>query len=112
MFMGPPSRVGDFCAERRLPFDCLADPDRSAYRAFGLISAGPGRWLLNPRVIGGVVRLLRRGIAGGLPHPGQDVRQMPGTFVVGTGGTVRFAHYNADSSDNAPVDAVLGALGG
>lgn len=112
MFMGSPRQVGAFCAERRVPFDCLADPDRSAYRAFGLASAGPGRWLLNPRVIGGSLRLFRRGIAGGLPHPGQDVRQMPGTFVVAAGGTVRLAHYNTDSSDNAPVEAVLGALGG
>lgn len=109
--MGPPAGAGAFCADRGLPFACYADPDRAAYRAFAL---GPGtvrQWGLNGRVLGRGLRLFRRGVGAGLPHPGQDIRQMPGTFVVGRGGIVRLAHYHADASDNPPIGMILGALG-
>lgn len=108
--MGPPGGVGDYCRQREVPFTCLADPDRSGYRAFGLEAAGPGRWA-SPKVVWGGVKLFRKGVASGLPHTGQDIRQMPGTFVVAPGGRVLLAHYHADASDNPHVDALLGALG-
>lgn len=111
VFMGPPPSVGDFCTEREVPFGCFADPDRSGYRAFGLDRGSPRDWLVGGGVIKGTARLLRKGVAAGLPHTGQDVRQMPGTFVVARGGIVRLAHYNRDSADDPPVELLLGALG-
>lgn len=108
--MGSAASASGFCRDRDVPFSCYADPDRSAYLAFGLTNAPPTRWA-NPRTIVRGAGLFRRGISSGLPHPGQDIRQMPGTFVVARGGTVRYAHYNADASDNAPIEALLGALG-
>lgn len=111
VFMGPPPSVGDFCRDRDVPFDCFADPDRSGYRAFGLARGSPRQWLVGGGVIKGTARLLRKGVAAGLPDTGQDVRQLPGTFVVARGGTVRLAHYNRDSSDDPPVELLLGALG-
>jgi peroxiredoxin len=38
--------------------------------------------------------------------PKGDVAQRPGTFVIARDGTVAFAHYNKDSSDN-PATAEL-----
>lgn len=111
VFMGSPQSVGDFCREREVPFDCLADPDRAGYRAFGIARGSPRQWLVGGSVIRGAARLLRRGVAAGLPHPGQDVRQLPGTFVVARGGSVRLAHYNRDSADDPPAELLLGALG-
>jgi peroxiredoxin len=108
--MGSPAAAGEFCRERAVPFSCYADPDRSAYRAFALSIAGPARWA-SPRVLARGARLFRKGIAAGLPHPGQDIRQMPGTFVIARGGTIRLAYYNTDASDNPPVEKILGALG-
>ncbi len=111
VLMGSPASVGDFCRERGTSFACYADPDRAAYRAFGLAAGPPTRWLLNPNIVRQGARLLRRGVAVGLPHTGQDVRQMPGTFVVARGGTVRLAHYGADAADNPDMEVILGALG-
>lgn len=111
VLMGTPSSVGDFCRDRGTPFPCYADPDRAAYRAFGLAAGSPRRWLLNPSVVRKGARLLRKGVAVGLPHTGQDVRQMPGTFVVARGGTVRLAHYGEDAADNPDIRTILGAVG-
>ena len=110
VFQGPPANVGGFCRDRLVPFDCLADPDRSAYTAFGLATAGVTTWL-SPRTVVKGAALFRRGLTTGLPHTGQDVRQMPGTFVIERGGRVRLSHYNRDPSDNPSIDVLLGALG-
>lgn len=109
--MGSASQAARFAGERELPYRCVADPDRSAFAAFGLTTAGLRSWLANRNVVVGGLRLFRRGVGAGLPHPGQDIRQMPGTFVVSASGVVRYAHYSADAADIAPVDAVLGVLG-
>ena len=110
VFQGPPDNVGGYCRERDVPFDCLSDTDGVGYRAFGLEQAGVRTWLSPGTVVKGI-KLYRHGLTTGLPHPGQDVRQMPGTFVISKGGRVRFAHYNRDPADNPSVEVVLGALG-
>lgn len=108
--MGSPQGAGEFCRARDVPFRCYADPDRTAYRAFGLANAPPTKWL-SPKVLARGASLFRKGVSVGLPHPGQDVRQLQGAFVVARGGTVRLAHYAADASDNPSMEVVLGALG-
>ena len=49
-----------------------------------------------------------------MPFPsanlGEDVMQMPGTFVIDTSGIIRYAHRNRDVTDNPSNDAVLAAL--
>jgi peroxiredoxin len=110
IMMGSPSLVAGFCQEREAPFRCLADPDRSAYKAFSLPTAGPAKWMGAGMGIK-ALKLFRKGIAIGLPSEGQDVRQMPGTFVMARGGRIRLAHYNSDASDNPEIDVILGALG-
>jgi hypothetical protein len=54
---------------------------------------------------------LRAAAKGTLPgKPEGDRLLMPATFVVATDGKVRYAHYNADQSDNPPIRAVLDAV--
>lgn len=108
--MGSPAAVGRWQRERDLPFACFADPERIAYRAFGLAIGGPVAWI-GPRVVARGLALHRRGIGAGLPHPGQDVRQLGGSFVVARGGRIRLAHYARDATDTTDVDALLGTLG-
>ena len=110
VFQGPPPSVGDHCSSRDVPFDCLADPGREAYDAFQLGRAGVTTWL-NPNTVVKGIKLFRHGLTTGLPHAGQDVRQMPGTFVIQRGGRVRLAHYNRDPADNPSLDVILAALG-
>ena len=105
---GSSRRAARFCRDRAVPFDCLTDPEREAYRAYGL-KTGTLRELAPPRLAGRYVKAnLRRETRQG-PLSG-DVRQMPGTFVIDTAGVVRFAHRNRDSADNPPNDVVLRAL--
>ncbi len=101
-----PSR--NFCRQRKVELECLGDPERDAYQAVGLERGGV-RELYTPRVGIGALRAARHGAFVGKPEG--DTRQMPGTFVVGTDGRVRFAHYNRDQSDNPPIERVLEAVG-
>jgi peroxiredoxin len=96
--------TANFCRKREVPFDCLGDPEREAYHAVGLERYG-AREVIGPQLIKGFVRAARQGA-----FPGRvkgDAAQAPGTFVVNTDGTVAFAHYNKDSSDNPDTEELL-----
>ena len=58
--------------------------------------------------VGGAARRRGRGQLPGKPEG--DTTLMPATFVVGTDGVILFAHYNADQSDNPPMEPVLEAV--
>lgn len=96
----------NFCRQRGVPFDCLADPERDAYRAVGL-DRGQARDYITPKVAMSFVKAVRTGGAPGRPDPHA---QRPGTFVVAPGGRVVLAHYNEDPADNPSLDAVLEAV--
>lgn len=107
--LGRPEHAEAFCERHRAPFACLTSPDRSAHVAFGLRRgtlndvAGPAIW----------VPWLRNELTGKRQGRfGQgDVAQLPGTFVVGMDGVVRYAHRARRSSDLASNEEVLAALG-
>lgn len=108
MYRAEPTR--NFCRQRGVDLDCFGDPERHAYRAVGLGRGGLSE-MAAPRVAIGAIRAARKGAVMGDPKGG-DVRQMPGTFVVGSDGTVLFAHYNRDQSDNPEIADVLTAVQG
>jgi peroxiredoxin len=97
-----------FCRKRGVPFDCLGDPEREAYRAVGL-DRGPAKEYIGPQLAKGFLRAARHGAFGGSPQGG-DVAQRPGTFVVSPEGTVVYAHYNRDSADHPPLSELLEAV--
>jgi peroxiredoxin len=110
---GSPSDAIAFTRRMDHPFECLVDPDRSAYRAYGLPRARPAQ-VVGPRTALPFLRAnlhkqtLQRGLQGG------KFMQMPGTFVVDTEGLVRMAHRNrhvADTPPNQRILDVLAALG-
>jgi hypothetical protein len=106
----PPRRIRAYCRRLRLPFRCLSDEARLAYRAFGL---GRASWLrtLTPKALAPYVRLYLR--PGG-PRPmsgGQDLRQMGGDFVVRPDGRLTFAYASHDPADRPSVDDLLAAIG-
>ncbi|MEX2274082.1 MAG: peroxiredoxin-like family protein [Actinomycetota bacterium] len=113
---GHPGAAEAFSAKRRLPFPLLMDPWRDAYESYGLREATFGE-VVGPRAL---PQMLRRGLAkdtrqGGL-HGG-SLKQMPGTFVIDTGGVirhddgiVRLVHRNRDVADAPSNDAILDVL--
>jgi hypothetical protein len=90
-----------------VPFDCLGDPSRAAYRAVGLERGGPLEYM-GPRAAMGWLRAATHGRLAGLPKG--DVAQRPGTFVVAPDGTLTLAHYNRNSADNPSNEHVIEAV--
>jgi peroxiredoxin len=99
----------NFCAQRGVDLECLGDPDKHAYDAVGL-ERGGAKELASPKVALGALRAAAKGQLPGMPEG--DTALMPATFVVDPQGKVRYAHYNADQSDNPPMDEVLAAVQG
>jgi peroxiredoxin len=106
---GTPSDAVAFTQRMSQPFDCLIDPDRSAYRAYGLPRARPAQ-VVGPRTALPFLRAnlnrqtLQRGLQGG------KFMQMPGTFVVDTEGLIRMAHRNRHVADTPPNQRILDVL--
>jgi peroxiredoxin len=104
--MATPELAADFGRRHNLPFVVLADRDREAYRAFGLGQgtlgqlAGPAIWSA------GLKAVLRHGVS----FPKQDPWQMPGTFVVDTGGIVRYVHRPRHQADRPSHDEIVAVL--
>lgn len=90
------------------PFPFLADPGRDAYVAYGLARGTLAQVIFNPAVIAAGMAAWQEGhkiesIVG-------DPFQLPGTFIVGTDGLVRYAHAGKLSSDFPSNEEVLAAL--
>ncbi|MBL8063182.1 MAG: AhpC/TSA family protein [Anaerolineales bacterium] len=102
-----------FCEQRAPTAVCLADPDRVAYRAYGLYRGNFWQTLISPRIWRSNRRLAReKGFKPEVPHAGQDAYQMSGTFIIGTDGRIRMPYYYEDIADHPPVDLLLhGVMG-
>jgi peroxiredoxin len=104
--MGTPAEAASFRERFRLPFRCLADPQRLAYRAYGLprgglsAVAGPSIWRR------GWQALWRHG-AGQVTG---DPYQLPGSLVINRGGMIQHARRATSSADWATTDELLAAL--
>jgi peroxiredoxin len=98
----------DFCASRKVPFECLGDPLREAY---GEVSLGRAKrkQVLSLKIARRYVTALGVG-AVGAGAKGGDMAQLPGTFVIDREGRVVLAHYAESSADNPPVATVLAAV--
>jgi peroxiredoxin len=106
---GAPSDAAEFTERMAQPFECLVDPDLSAYKAFGLGTARLGQ-VFGPPVALPFLRdnLRRETFQRGL-HGGKFM-QMPGTFVIDTQGVVQLAHRNRHIADTPPHDEILRVL--
>lgn len=94
--------------QAQLPFDCVADPLKDFYRAYGVETSW--RALLNPRVFwsgmrwvlatGRFYRRAENGILG-----------LPADFLVDARGRVVAAHYGEHADDHWEVDDLLRQAG-
>ncbi len=108
-----PEDAKKFCQQYAPAATCLADVDRSAYRAFGLYRGTFWQTLLSPRIWSSNKQLEKtKGYKPELPHPGQDAYQMSGTFIIGTDGRIRLPYYYEDIADHPPVDLILHGIMG
>jgi peroxiredoxin len=108
--LGPADRAAWFCEDKAIPFACLADPDKVAYAAYGLRTATLTEVLRAENALKYIRLNLNRETRQRPAKAGEDVLQLGGTFVVDTGGVIRYAHRNRHTGDNPPDDEVLNAL--
>jgi peroxiredoxin len=110
---GTPEEAKFFCEQRAPGLVCLADPQRTAYQAYGLERANLWQSFLSLNVWRSNRRLKReRGWGTELPPAGQDPMQMAGTFVIGQDGRIRLPYYYDDIADHPSLDLLLhGVLG-
>ena len=102
-----------FCDLRAPGAVCLADPDRSAYHAYGLYQGTLWQTLFSPRIWISNRRLARtKGYKPELPPEGQDAYQMSGTFIIGREGRIHLPYYYEDIADHPPVDLILHGIMG
>lgn len=106
-----PEHLAAFLSRRPWDVPVVSDPDRLAYRAFGLERTG---WLtfFRPKVLGGYLRGLQRGYGLKTPVEGEDVRQLGGDFIVTRAGAVVYEYRSADPTDRPGVAALLAAVPG
>ncbi|MEW5720340.1 MAG: peroxiredoxin-like family protein [Chloroflexota bacterium] len=104
---GESAATMEFCQQHAPGVMCLADPERKAYRAYGLERGSLWQVIFSPQVLLGTLRAWRRGHKTELPPRGQDVRQMSGLFIVGTDGKIRLPYYYDTIADHAPADLLL-----
>jgi peroxiredoxin len=90
------------------PFPVLCDPDRDAFRAYGLARGSLYNVAMHPNVLAKATEAYLAGERQG--RTVGDGMQLPGSFVVSSEGIVLFAHAGKQSSDFPSIDAVLAAL--
>lgn len=94
-------------ADLEVPFTVLVDPDRSAYRLWGMGRASFARIYLDVRVWLPYARLLLGGER--FRGMGADTLQLGGDFVVGPDGVLVYARPQ-HRDDRPPVSLLLGEL--
>jgi peroxiredoxin len=104
-----PERLAAFLRDQPLPFPVAADPERAAYRAFGLERTSWAR-VLRPGVVLRYLRLIFRGWRPRQAEEGEDVLQLGGDFVLDGQGRLACAYRSAEPTDRPAVEALLQAV--
>jgi hypothetical protein len=105
--MGSPEETASFKERFDIPFPMIADPDKKLYETFELDRISPVGFL-SPTLFLKGLSAMTRGHTPGLPQG--DVRQLPGVFIVDTGGNIIYSHYARSPSDHPDSGALLHAL--
>ncbi len=107
--LSKPPQVASFLKRSPLPYPLVCDPDRAAYRAFGI---GRTSWLsfLRPSVMWGYAAMFFRGAMPRIPNKGEDVLQLGGDFLLDRAGRVVWEHRSRTVTDRPTVEALLAAV--
>ena len=103
---GSPYNLQLWKQETQSQFTLLLDPERDAYRAYGLERSMLRSWGLNTFLTYSRLMLSGRkwrGIQG-------DSGQLGGDFIVNANGIIRLAYYSRDPSDRPSVSHLLDIL--
>jgi peroxiredoxin len=95
------------CASREVVFDCLSDPAHELEQASGIQRFRAARYVaFSPARL---IPALRRGSGRRIGLVTTDMFQGRGTYVVGSGGRVVYAHHSASAADIPPTGEIMAA---
>jgi hypothetical protein len=102
------TRLAAYRTHLGLPFDVLADPDRTLYRHLG-VGRGSTRQVWSVGTLRMYARLIR---SGRRPRrPTEDTHQLGGDAVVGSDGSLRYLALPATPDARPPIAELIEALG-
>ena len=101
--------LDDYANAHDLPFPVLTDPDRTAYRTFGL-GRGSIRRVWGVRAGRRYLDIFRTAGFEGLRRPIEDTLQLGGDFVVAPDGTLAWGFWGEGPDDRPTVDALIDAV--
>ncbi len=102
------AELARYATEHDLPFPVLADPERDAYRAFGLGRGSVAR-VWGWRALRRYAVIFREDGFTGLRRPTEDTLQLGGDFVVDPAGILTYGFWGDGPDDRPTVDALLTA---
>ena len=102
--MGSALRTVEFRRQMAIPYPLLSDPQRVAYKAYGLTQINP-RHEANLTSLARTARNLVR--HGGAASSDQDMAQLGGVFIVDTAATIRYAFLPQRAFEFPPIDELL-----
>lgn len=102
-----PERLTSYREHMALPFDVVADTDRTLYRLLGA-ERGSHRQVWSAGTIGMYIRLVRAGRR--LRRPTEDIRQLGADAVIGRGGELRYLSLPSTPDAGPPIADLIAAL--
>lgn len=110
VMQGTPEATGKFASRYAPGLLVLADPERTAYKAYGLERGNVFQTFLNPRIWSAISRAARKGYRVEPPPAGQDARQMSGTFIISRDGQIQLPYYYDHIADHPPLDLLMNGV--
>lgn len=104
---GVPEETKLFADKHAPGLRALSDPERKAYRAYGLERATIFQTFLNWKVLRAVSNARKKGYQVETPPEGQDAMQMSGTFIISPQGRVLLPFYYDHIADHPALDLLL-----
>ena len=100
-----PAMLVRYQGNHHWPFPILADPERAAYRAFGLQRLSWHR-VFSLATLKLYLKLFRKGLVRH-DYGDSDVYQAGGDFLLDRSGTIYFAHRSQDPADRPALSTLL-----
>lgn len=89
---------------------CLSDPERLAYKAYGLEKGNLFQTFLNPKVWSAIRKSQEKGFKIEPAPKGQDAMQMSGTFIISREGKIELPYYYDHIADHPPIDLLINGV--
>jgi peroxiredoxin len=107
---GTPGSAAVFARQYAPALLVLADPDREAYRAYGLERGNLFQTFINMKVWSAISRARKKGYKVEPAPEGQDAMQMSGVFIINPDGKIALPYYYDNIADHPTLDLLLNGV--